>query len=203
MRTRVQYPAIMSAVAAKKPKPARSRSKGPRVSETSKAASAASAPVASRPQAAGYGISEDAKGLLPWSWAEERLAKSRQYFITTVRPDSRPHTMPVWGIWIDDAFWFSTGRKTQKAHNLARNQNCTIATEASEEAVILEGVANEITDAAMLKDALRKMAPLSKKKYGMSGGPPGEPIYRVQPRRVFGLVEKTFPETATRWTFES
>ena len=202
MRTRVQCPAIMSAVAAKRPKPAKTRSKGPGVSEASKAARAAAAPVASRPQAPGYGISEDAKGLLPWTWAEERLAKSRQYFITTVRPDSRPHTMPVCGIWMEGAFWFGTGRKTQKARNLARNQYCTISTEASEEAVILEGVANEITDAAMLKDALRKRAPLSKKKYGVSGGPPGQPVYRVQPRRVFGFVEKTFPKTATRWTFE-
>src|SRR5438067_13657629 len=114
MRTRVQYPTIMSAVAAKKPKPARSRSKGLRVSEMSEAANADLAPVASRPHAPGYGISDDAKGLLPWSWAEERLTKSRQYFITTVRADSRPHTMPVWGIWMEGAFWFGTGRKTQK-----------------------------------------------------------------------------------------
>ena len=40
------------------------------------------------------------------------------------------------------------------------------------------------------------------RKYGMSGGDGSEPVYRVRPRRAFGLVEKTFPKTATRWTFE-
>ena len=188
----------MSTVAEKRTKRAKAKTR----TKTAAPANAAAAPAASRPHAPGYGISEDSKGLLPWSWAEDRLTKSRQYFLTTVRPDSRPHTMPVWGIWMEGAFWFGTGRKSQKAHNLARNPNCTISTEASEEAVILEGVATEITDPAALKDALRKMAPLSKKKYGMAGGPPGEPVYRVQPRRVFGLVEKTFPKTATRWSFK-
>ena len=39
------------------------------------------------------------------------------------------------------------------------------------------------------------------RKYGMSGGDGSEPVYRVRPRRAFGLIEKTFPKTATRWTF--
>ena len=37
----------------------------------------------------------------------------------------------------------------------------------------------------------------------MSGGDGSEPVYRVRPKRVFGLIEKTFPKTATRWTFEN
>ena len=30
-----------------------------------------------------------------------------------------------------------------------------------------------------------------------------EPLYRVTPRVVFGLYEKKFPTTATRWLFEA
>lgn len=105
--------------------------------------------------------------------------------------------MIIWGLWVDGAFWFGTGSKTQKARNLANNPNCIVGTQNAAEAVILEGVAELVTHAA-LKQSLE--AP-GLKKYGMSGGG-SEPVYRVKPRRAFGLMEKTFPKTATRWTFD-
>jgi len=42
-----------------------------------------------------------ATGLLRWSWAEQRLKQSHNYWITTVKPDGSPHTMVVWGLWQD------------------------------------------------------------------------------------------------------
>jgi hypothetical protein len=115
----------------------------------------------------------------------------------TVRPDGRPHAMIIWGLWLDGAFWFGTGRKTQKARNLAANPECVVGTQDAAEAVIVEGVAELVTDAGLR----RKLEPLSRHKYGISGGDGSEPVYRVRPRRAFGLIEKTFPKTATRWTF--
>ena len=41
-------------------------------------------PKASRPFMPGYGISEGEEGLLPWSWAVERLEKSHNYWVMTV-----------------------------------------------------------------------------------------------------------------------
>ncbi|HEU4760074.1 MAG TPA: pyridoxamine 5'-phosphate oxidase family protein, partial [Dehalococcoidia bacterium] len=67
-------------------------------------------PMVSRPHMPGYGISEDDEGLLPWAWAEERLAKSHNYWVATARPDGRPHAMPVWAVWLDDRLYFSTAR---------------------------------------------------------------------------------------------
>ena len=55
-------------------------------------------PTASRPYMPGYGLPDAKKGLLPWAWAEQRLKKSHNYWITTVRPDGSPHTMVVWGL---------------------------------------------------------------------------------------------------------
>jgi len=156
-----------------------------------------SAPRAERPAIPDYGISKSKTGMLPWKWAEKTLTESREYWICTVRSDGRPHVMIIWGLWFDGAFWFGTGSKTQKARNLARNPNCVVGTHEAAEAVILEGVAEVVTD----KDAIRKLEPESLRKYGMSGGG-AEPVYRVRPRRVFGLIEKTFTKTATRWTFE-
>src|SRR5271169_4719425 len=104
-------------------------------------------PKASRPHAPGYGFPEGSKGLLPWSWAEQRLKKSHNYWITTVRPDGSPHTMVVWGLWQDGLFLFSTGSKSRKSRNLAQNPSCIVCTEDANEAVIVEGVA-EVADLA-------------------------------------------------------
>jgi hypothetical protein len=43
-------------------------------------------PVASRPHMPGYGLlgPDQGSGLLPWSWAEERLSASHDYWVATV-----------------------------------------------------------------------------------------------------------------------
>ena len=156
------------------------------------------APRTERPRIPGYPISKSKAGMLPWKWAEEKLVNSRQYWMMTVRPNGRPHAMIIWGLWFEGAFWFGTGGKTQKARNLAANPNCVVGTQDAAQAVILEGVAELVTDA----DIRRKLEPISLHKCGMSGGEGSEPVYRVRPRRVFGLVEGSFPKTATRWTYD-
>ena len=100
------------------------------------------------------------EGLLQWSWAEQRLKKSHNYWITTVKPDGAPHTMVVWGLWQDGRFLFSTGSKSRKARNLGQNPSCVVCTEHANEAVIVEGVA-EIADLA----ARRKLIPTYERKY--------------------------------------
>jgi hypothetical protein len=161
----------------------------------------------------GYGLPESSKGLLPWSWAEQRLTKSHNYWITTVKPDSSalnisphsvsPHSMVVWGLWQDGRFLFSTGSKSRKARNLAQNNKCVVCTEDASAAVIVEGTA-EIVDVP----ARRKFLPVYKRKYkfdmaGMKNDilSMKEPVFAVRPRVVFGLWEKHFVGKSTRWTF--
>lgn len=154
-------------------------------------------PKASRPHMPGYGLPKGSQGLLPWSWADQRLKKSHNYWISTVKPDGSPHLMVVWGLWLDGTLYFSTGGQSRKAKNLARNPRCVIATEHSEEAVIVEG------DACLL-DASTKSAIYApyEKKYKFDMSPyTQEPIYRVQPRVAFGLPEKKTLKAATRWKF--
>ena len=60
-------------------------------------------PESSRPvMPAGYGVPESDEGLLPWSWAVERLESARNYWFGTTRPDGRPHAMPAWAVWLDE-----------------------------------------------------------------------------------------------------
>ena len=146
----------------------------------------------------GYGLPSGTKGLLPWTWAEQRLRRSHNYWLTTVGTNSAPHVMPVWGLWDDGRFFFSTGRESRKARNLGSNAQCVVCTEVSAEAVIVEGTAAEVADAALFK----RLAPLYHRKYK-----PWKleqdlgPVFEVRPRVIFGLREKTF-KAATRWIFE-
>ena len=162
------------------------------------------APKASRPLASGYGFPKGSKGLLPWSWAEQRLKKSHNYWITTVKPDGSPHTMVVWGLWQDGQFLFSTGSKSRKAANLAGNPNCIVCNEHAHEAIIVEGTA-EIADV----EARRKMLPVYERKYKFDMSTMKddilsmkEPVFAVQPRVVFAMWEKHFQSKSTRWKFE-
>jgi hypothetical protein len=162
-----------------------------------------SKPKASRLHASGYGLPTGRKGLLPWSWAEQRLKKSHNYCFTTAKPDGSPHTMVVWGLWQDRRFLFSTGSKSRKALNLSHNPKCIVCTEQAQEAVIVEGIA-EIAEVA----ARCKFLPVYERKYkfDMKGMKDDilsmkEPIFAVRPLVVFGLWEKHFASKSTRWQF--
>jgi hypothetical protein len=161
-------------------------------------------PQASRIHTPGYGFPKSRKGLLPWSWAEQRLKKSHNYWITTVKPDGSPHTMVVWGLWQDGAFLFSTGSKSRKTRNLEKNPKCIVATENAAEAIIVEGIAG-IADLSARKKFL---APYERKyKFDMSSMKDGilamkEPVFAVRPRIAFALWEKYFQEKSTRWEFQ-
>ncbi len=170
---------------------------------TKKKSKARRGPKAGRPHMPGYGLPKGTKDLLPWSWAEQRLKKSHNYWITTVKPDGSPHTMVVWGLWLDGQLLFSTGSKSRKARNLAQNQHCVVCTELANEAVIVEGIA-EIADVA----TRRKILPVYERKYKFDMGTMKndilamkEPVFAVRPRVVFGLWEKHFVSKSTRWEF--
>ena len=87
--------------------------------------------------------------MLSWEWARERLSKSHNYWLTTTRPDHSPHTISIWGIWLGEAWYCSTGAKSRKAQNLTKNPYCTVCTENAAEAVILEGVARNRPESAI------------------------------------------------------
>lgn len=162
-------------------------------------------PKASRPHMPGYGIldAQSGGGLLPWSWATERLSRAHTYWLVTARPEGAPHAMPLWGVWIDPQFCFSTGPRSRKARNLAANPRCVVCAEEALESVILEGTAERVTN----PELLQQFAAAYKAKYHWDVDPADSdtPIYAVRPRVVFGFIEhsKAFTGTATRWTFES
>lgn len=155
-------------------------------------------PRAERPNIPEYGIPESRNGLLPWTWAEQRLKKSHNYWLITTYPDGRPHAMPVWGIWVDGAFYFSTGRDSRKARNLAKNPNCIVCNERSHEAVIVHGRAEEVGDAERIQELGK---PYYRKYKPWKLDPEMGAIYTLKPSFALGMYEKKFQSAATRWKF--
>ena len=169
-----------------------------------KTTTAKSEPRAGRPFAPGYGIvgAENGKGLLPWAWVARKMKSCRTFWLATISADlqtrrERPHVMPVWGVWLDDAFFFSTGRKSRKGQNLAANPACTITNDDGEEAVIVEGRAAK----SRMRRRWSELQPRTRKNTRWTRGAWENQFFCVQPSRVFGFVEKTFPQSATRWKF--
>jgi hypothetical protein len=165
-----------------------------------------SEPGSSRPYMPGYGIlpADEGAGLLPWSWAEQRLRRSRNYWLASRWPDGRPHVLPVWGVWHDGCFWFSSSSGSRKARNLRLDGRCAVTTEDANDPVMLEGVAELITRTEDLETLLR----LENEKYATSYGMElldleTSSAFRVRPTWVFGLRSDDFQGSPTRWGFEA
>jgi hypothetical protein len=106
--------------------------------------------------------------------------------------------MVIWGVWLEDGFWFSTGAASRKARNLAANPKCAIGTDDAGEAVILEGTVEPIDTR---QAAFENFAAAYEKKYKWDVREMAQPVYRFRPSVGFGLHEKRFEQTATRWSF--
>ena len=138
------------------------------------------------------------KGALPWEWARERLTRSHNYLFVSARPNGAPHAMPVWGVWLDNAFYFSTSATSRKARNLRENPRCVVCTENADEVVIVEGIAETLDKKQIPQRAFLDY----KAKYEWELDPKRGPVVRVSPQVVFAMPEKLFPKGVTRWQFE-
>jgi PPOX class probable F420-dependent enzyme len=153
----------------------------------------------------GYGIRrpDEGTGLLSWSWAEERLASAKNYWVATSWPDGRPHAMPVWGVWDDDAVWFSSSARSRKVRNIAGDPRCVVTTEDAWEPVVVEGQAEIVREPG----ALERFIGLVNEKYDTEYGtdfldPEVNATIQVTPSWVFALTEDDFTGSPTRWQFD-
>lgn len=141
----------------------------------------------------GYGLADDRQGLLPWSWAVDLLNRTRNHVVSTVRPDGRPHAMPVWGIWLAGAYCFSSAITSVKSENLKADARSVVTAGDGDDAVIVEGTAE-------LSDPPDGFAETYEDKYEESA--PDGPIWIMHPTVAFAFqATDDFPRTATRWEF--
>ncbi|MCF3102145.1 pyridoxamine 5'-phosphate oxidase family protein [Streptomyces roseoverticillatus] len=162
---------------------------------------------------------------MPWAEAVARLEKAEIFWLSTVRPDGRPHVTPLMTVWMDGALHFATGAQERKGLNLGTNPHVVLTTGANAYGegcdLVVEGEAVRVTD----EKRLGELAAAWEAKYGpswhfdvrdgafstastTSAPPPTEEtaeagralVFRVSPRTAFGFGrDEAFSQT--RWRF--
>lgn len=154
--------------------------------------------------------SSDAAIATDWTEASDELANAEIFWLSTVRPDGRPHVTPLLAVWLDLALYFCTGSGERKAGNLAGNPHCVLTTgcNALREGldVVVEGTAVRVSDDA----TLRRVAERYEAKYGsdwhfdvrdgafVGGGGPAL-VFAVSPTKVFGFRRGVYSQTRYRF----
>jgi nitroimidazol reductase NimA-like FMN-containing flavoprotein (pyridoxamine 5'-phosphate oxidase superfamily) len=152
----------------------------------------------------------------PWEEARDVLERAGTYWVTTVRPDGRPHVVPLIAVWLAGKLYFTTGPEERKVANLAKNPHCILTTGSNslDEGfdVVVEGEAVNTRD----RDLLHRVAAAYVAKYGdvwafevsedgtfvhVEGGPDHRAlVFEVNPTRAFGFG-KGEPYSQTRYRF--
>jgi hypothetical protein len=148
----------------------------------------------------------------PWPVASDHLSRAELYWLSTVRPDGRPHTTPLIGVWHDNALYFCTGADERKANNLSRNPHCTVTTGSNTLNggldIVLEGDAARVAD----EPTLQRIAAAYEAKYGSVWhwdvrdgafhGAEGNValLFAVTPVKAFGFAKGEIA-SQTRWRF--
>ena len=153
---------------------------------------------------------------LTWDRARDAMAHESTpeitYFLGTARPDGTPHAAGVGAQWMDGDLYFTSNPSARKARDLAVNPLCTISVRLPNIDLVLNGVAERVTDPETLErvaagyreggwpaqvadDALT--APYS----APSAGPPPWQVYRFTFRTAVGVATAE-PYGATRWRFD-
>jgi nitroimidazol reductase NimA-like FMN-containing flavoprotein (pyridoxamine 5'-phosphate oxidase superfamily) len=130
----------------------------------------------------------------PWSRVERLIKSARNYWIGTAGPDGTPHSAPVWAVWLDGVLYFSTGERSRKARNIAKNPEVTVHPELDNEAIILDGAATKVSGAARLRPVWKSYK--TKYKWDVEG----YSFYALKPRVIYSFKED-LPNTGTRWMF--
>jgi general stress protein 26 len=148
-----------------------------------------------------------------WATASELLTAAELSWISTVRPDGRPHVTPLLTICEGSTVYFCTGPEERKCRNLAENRHVSLTTGRNDLRegldVVVEGDAVRVVD----ESELRRLAEAWVAKYGESWrfdvgngaflhpGTDGQAwVFAVQATTVFGFGKD--PYSQTRWRFD-
>ena len=86
------------------------------------------------------------RGFIPWSKIDNWLHALRSIWISTTRPDGRPHAVPVWYVWEGHGLYFISGRHLQKAKNLARQPWIVVHAGDGDDVSIMQGPVEIMTN---------------------------------------------------------
>jgi len=154
-----------------------------------------------------YGQTDETRAeLLEWSEVADRIAAARNYFVATTTDDGRPYLRPVDGVWVEGALCFGGSPETRWVQHLQQRPETSACLPDDDNAVILEGRAEHVTDPEL--PISKALAPANRAKYPQyfSDSPDAEqpflPFWCLRPTRVYAWSLTAFPSKATRFDFE-
>ena len=151
------------------------------------------------------GYIDNPKSLLSWQQVEQQLITAKNYWLSSLHPDQRPHAVPVWGVWLQGRFFFDGSPQTRHAKNIYSNPAVVIHLESGDEAVILEGVCRMLLQPT--PELTVPVAQAYREKYSRYGYSPqpdqwdGGGLFEVTPQKVLAWTD--FAVDPTRFTFEN
>ncbi len=144
------------------------------------------------------------RGYIPWSKIENWLRAARSIWVSTTRPDERPHVVPVWFIWDDSHLYFISAGKLQKSKNLAHQSWTVVHLGDGDDVVILQGPAKIVTD----REETERADAVYRAKYVDPGSgaqatvfEPDANLYRVDVRHIMAWEYGTVANR-TDWKLE-
>ncbi len=155
-----------------------------------------------RPNMPHYGVMPDqAEAMLTWDWVDRQMRAARNYWICSVRADGRPHSVPVWGAWVDGLLYFGTDRQAVKVRNIARDSRVVVHLDSGDETVIVEGRAKI---AQVPAAQLQRISQCYIEKYELDPdlAESDNLLLCLIPSKVMAWLEKDYPATATYWLFD-
>lgn len=155
-----------------------------------------------RPNMPRYGVLPDqTDAMLTWDWVDTQMRQARNFWLSTTCPDGKPHAVPVWGVWVESSFFFSTDPLSVKARNIRRDIRVVLHLESGDETLIFEGRLKTSYETDTLQATINRAY---FDKYGLD--PEADSVdalqYRLLPQKVMAWLETDYPSTATCWLFD-
>ncbi len=151
----------------------------------------------------GYTLANREQRLLDWSYVDERMSESKNYWVATTRPNGHPHVMPTWAVWHDNCVFFDGSPETRRMRNIAANPNTVIHLEDGDKALVLEGETEVLKPD---RELASQLVEIYGSKYAKHGYAPEIDqwdevgIYKFQPKVVIAWTE--FGVDMTRWALK-
>lgn len=150
------------------------------------------------------GYADNPASYVDWEWVAEQMTVSENYWLSSTRPDGRPHVVPRWGAFIDNKLFYDGSPETLHSRNIMKNHHVSLHLEDGYKVVIMEGTSKPAGKPS--PEFAKQLSVAITKKYADQGYSP-EPtqwdeggLYVFTPRQC--LAWTSFYENPTKFVFE-
>jgi nitroimidazol reductase NimA-like FMN-containing flavoprotein (pyridoxamine 5'-phosphate oxidase superfamily) len=139
-----------------------------------------------------------------WEYVEKRLSESKNYWMSSVRPNGRPHVIPRWAVFIDGKIYYDGSPETRHAQNIVQNPHVALHLESGDQALIAEGVAKPAgKPAAKLAKRIAQAYSAKYKDFGYDPEPnqwDDGGLYEFTPHKILAWTK--FNEDPTKFVLD-